>query len=355
MLIAKRRLSLTLISGLLVATIALAGTMLATGQAQATTYAGTDVDVPAAAEWPDYDGTTQSCGIPESDAYVLSGDLNATEAGEYRVTATLNEGYRWSDGTFDPKVITWQIARKIDDGGVGIPVAPGGTIIDDGGVAIPEEPNGTIIDDGGVGIPVFSDVDYSSWYADAIDFVGMKGYMTGYADGTGAFGVGKPMTRAEFASVLCRVFMPQADVSPTANATGMADVVDDSWYSGAANVAVSEGWIKGVDNGDGTLSFNPDGALTLEDMAVIFERICTDSAFALSSDDQGGGTGAHGGSSVLDRFSDSASISEHARASVEWAIAEGLINGNADGTLDPTGSVTRERAAAILYNLFQSQ
>ncbi len=50
-------------------------------------------------------------GVPECDGYRLSGDISATNAGTYTVTAILNEGYAWDGGSTDPVTITWTIAR----------------------------------------------------------------------------------------------------------------------------------------------------------------------------------------------------------------------------------------------------
>lgn len=51
--------------------------------------------------WITYDGEPHSLKVEESPYYTVSGNL-ATEPGDYLVTATLNPGYAWSDGTTDP-------------------------------------------------------------------------------------------------------------------------------------------------------------------------------------------------------------------------------------------------------------
>jgi len=47
-------------------------------------------------------------------------------------------------------------------------------------------------------------------------------------------------------------------------------------------------------------------------------------------------------------YPDAASVSGYAVKAVNWAVAEGLINGM-DGALNPRGTATRAQAAAILY------
>ena len=58
--------------------------------------------------------------------------------------------------------------------------------------------------------PVFTDVDYSSWYGDAVSYVASRGLITGYTDGdkAGLFGVGDVLTRAQLATILWRNACP---------------------------------------------------------------------------------------------------------------------------------------------------
>ena len=48
-------------------------------------------------------------------------------------------------------------------------------------------------------------------------------------------------------------------------------------------------------------------------------------------------------------FPDSGQISEWALAAVKKVVSEKIINGHADGRLDPLGSATRAEAAKIIY------
>lgn len=73
------------------------------------------VNVPVANEGLAYTGSEQT-GVPEGDGYTLEGH-KATEAGFYTATATLKDGYKWLDGSLEPKEIIWSI------GVVQIPVA----------------------------------------------------------------------------------------------------------------------------------------------------------------------------------------------------------------------------------------
>lgn len=68
------------------------------------------VTPPAARTGLTYTGSAQQ-GVPTGASYTLSGTYSATNAGTYTAYATLAEGYSWSDGTTDPKAITWSIAK----------------------------------------------------------------------------------------------------------------------------------------------------------------------------------------------------------------------------------------------------
>ena len=69
----------------------------------------TKIDVPTAASNLVYDGEEQT-GVEAGTGYTLSGDFKATNAGEYTATATLEDGYIWSDDSTEAKSINWSIA-----------------------------------------------------------------------------------------------------------------------------------------------------------------------------------------------------------------------------------------------------
>lgn len=49
-------------------------------------------------------------------------------------------------------------------------------------------------------------------------------------------------------------------------------------------------------------------------------------------------------------FPDSASVSDWAEEAVAWAVEADVIHGYADGTLRPSGNITRAEAAAMAVN-----
>lgn len=52
----------------------------------------------------------------------------------------------------------------------------------------------------------------------------------------------------------------------------------------------------------------------------------------------------------ITKFTDYASIAEENRDAVIWAVANGIFKGNADGTFNPAGNVTRAEMSMVLRN-----
>ena len=81
------------------------------------------VPFPAAEEGLTYNGKEQTgVAADEYGCYKLYGDAAATDAGTYRVTAVLEDGYKWDDQTTAPREITWTISKAV----VAVPVAATG-------------------------------------------------------------------------------------------------------------------------------------------------------------------------------------------------------------------------------------
>lgn len=68
-----------------------------------------DVPVPPVTQF-DYDGSAKVL-LSDGEGYTVSNNNN-TVAGEYTAVVTLKKGYKWSDGTTEPKTIHWTIKRQ---------------------------------------------------------------------------------------------------------------------------------------------------------------------------------------------------------------------------------------------------
>ena len=55
--------------------------------------------------------------------------------------------------------------------------------------------------------------------------------------------------------------------------------------------------------------------------------------------------------SELDVFSDKAFVAEYASDALCDMVKSGIIQGNADGTVNPTGNATRAEAAVVMHRI----
>ena len=72
----------------------------------------TPVAAPTAVTGLKYTGKQQT-GVAAATGYTVTGGA-ATDAGDYTATATLADGYKWSDGTTGAKDIAWSIAKGVN-------------------------------------------------------------------------------------------------------------------------------------------------------------------------------------------------------------------------------------------------
>ena len=195
--------------------------------------------------------------------------------------------------------------------------------------------------------PVFSDVDYSSWYGDAVSFVASRGLITGYS-GTTLFGVGDVLTRAQLATILWRNACPDEyasyDPETAVDTTGIDGSADGMYYTAAANWAVKNGVITGFVREDGSKDFAADDDVSFEQLITFLSRLCAtkEELSAAGSD--------------LSAFADGDLASSWSRGAFAWAAAKGLVQGYDEPTgkyLRPGDPVARERVAVVLARAFE--
>lgn len=194
---------------------------------------------------------------------------------------------------------------------------------------------------------VFPDVDYTLWFGSGVRFCNARGIITGYDNGS--YGVGDPLTRGQFATILWRIAEPEAaasyDKATAVGDTTVSGIQDHMYYTAAANWAVENGVITGYERADGSYDFAPQDPVTPEQVATILARYTDATA---SADDL----------AALADFTDGSSVDAWAREGVAWAKASGLITGydNTDGshTLKPQENIARERAATIIMRAYEN-
>ena len=163
----------------------------------------------------------------------------------------------------------------------------------------------------------FTDVPSGSWYADAVNYVSDKGLMNGTSKNS--FSPNATTTRGMIVTILARVEGVNTNGTP--------------WY------AAGQKWA--MDNGisDGT---NMTGEVTREQLAAILYRYAKLKGYDTSK------------SNKLDSFKDADKVSSWAVEAMQWANAEGLINGKSNSMLDPQGKATRAETAAILMRFMEN-
>lgn len=176
----------------------------------------------------------------------------------------------------------------------------------------------------------FSDVKSGNWFYDAVKYAYAQGLMTGTSATT--FAPNGTMNRAMIVTVLYRL-----EKSPAVTgASKFTDVPAGQWYSDAVAWAAANKIVNGYDE----MTFGPMNAVTREQMAAIlfrYEQVKGLENVTLEEN--------------LNRFPDQNKISAYAIPALQWAVGQKIINGNADGTLDPTGTATRAQVAQIFTNL----
>ena len=172
----------------------------------------------------------------------------------------------------------------------------------------------------------FADVDANAWYADAAVYCRDNGLMSGTSGTT--FSPDTAMTRSMLATVLYRL----AGSPAVTGSDAFTDTADGAWYSDAVLWASQEGIISGYGNG----LFGANDPVTREQIATILWRYS-------------GSPAAEAGTA----FADAGAIASWAVSAVDWARANGYVNGVDGNRFDPDGTATRAQVATILMRYDQ--
>lgn len=158
----------------------------------------------------------------------------------------------------------------------------------------------------------FSDVPTDHWAGTEISWVLENSVMNGVGDGK--FNPDGTVTRQQLWMTLARM----AGEAP-------------------ADMAAAKIWAVNNSISDGSV---PGNTITRQQMAVILHRFAKLTGHSVS------------GSGDLSRYSDSGEISSYAREAMAWAVGSGILNGTADGALNPNGTATRAQIAVILHRFY---
>ena len=149
----------------------------------------------------------------------------------------------------------------------------------------------------------FTDVPAGSWYENGTS--------------SNAFSPNANTTRGMIVTILARVEGVNTNGTP--------------WY------AAGQKWAMDNSISDGT---NMPGVITREQLATILYRYAKQKGYDVSK------------SAALTGFSDADKVSGYASEAMQWAVAEGLLQGS-NGKLNPQGSATRAQVATILMRFME--
>ncbi len=200
------------------------------------------------------------------------------------------------------------------------------SLVEDGVVyaIIPAGANVKLIDNE----KLFDDVANDAWYKDSVAFTSSHELFKGMS--ATEFGPEVNMTRGMLVTVLYRL--------EGAIATGTnpySDVADTAYYADAVIWATEMGIVEGMGEG-----FVPNANVTRQQIAAIFQRymnVCGGKTTETNPE--------------LNVFADSADTSSWASEAMDWAVSNGLFQGNGDGTLNPKGEASRAEVATLLMRL----
>lgn len=185
-------------------------------------------------------------------------------------------------------------------------------------------PSALAAEDGYVG---YSDVPENHWAAGSIQRATELGLFQGVGDGR--FGLGRPISRAAFATALTRLFGWE-EVCP--DKPSYTDVAKSSWYYTAVETVLANDAVAASGH-----TFRPEDELTRGEMASMLVRGLGYTSLAGTAADYGV------------PFSD---VTVN-KGFITVAYDLGLMDGKGGGRFDPDASATREQAATVLVRVYE--
>ena len=172
----------------------------------------------------------------------------------------------------------------------------------------------------------FSDVPDGAWFAGAVNALAERGVLSGTGAG---FRPSRPVTRAQFAVMLCRALQ----IEPTEQGDNFADA-GDTWYTPYLATLKQQDLLSADEEGN----FRPDHYITRQEACQLIYNTCN--GFA---EDPG---------TVFAPYIDADDVASWAIQPLSWCLERDIIQGD-DNMLLPEATATRAEAAQIVYNVLQ--
>lgn len=176
---------------------------------------------------------------------------------------------------------------------------------------------------------IFADTEPGTYYADALEYCYTNGIINGLkADTFGPFAL---LDRAQLVTMLYRL----AGSPAVEGENSFTDVADGQFYTDAVIWASANGIVNGYEDG----TFRPGTAINREQLVTMIHRYVA----ALGED--------NGQRSDLAAFTDLAQLSSFAREPMQWAVANGVVNGVSSTKLGAQQTADRAQTVTILYRI----
>ena len=172
----------------------------------------------------------------------------------------------------------------------------------------------------------FPDVDENDWFYDEVVYVYENGLMNGVENNR--FAPNTATNRAMLATILYRL----AGEPAVSGDLPFTDVESGTWYTDAVLWAAQNGIVNGL----GENTFAPMNTLTREQLVTMLYRYAEAEGYDVSA------------AADLSGYPDADKVQPYAQEAMSWAVAEGIVAGMEDGTLNPAGNATRAQIATIL-------
>ena len=175
----------------------------------------------------------------------------------------------------------------------------------------------------------FSDLPEDHWAYNAISKMTEEGILSGYPDGT--FAPGKTIIKAEFAKILVQTLK----LEKINNDIKYEDVPEDFWAY--EYIKIAEQYFVSLANENQNMFF-PNQTLTREEVAAIIVRAMSLEEYKYNDE-------------TLNQIIDNNEISEELKKYVAIIYENNLMHGNANGTFNPKGSLTRAEVCQLMRNI----
>ena len=174
----------------------------------------------------------------------------------------------------------------------------------------------------------FTDVRSTDWFSDAVSYVQERGLMSGTS--ATHFSPNEPTTRAMLVTILYRA----AGQPETTGQSSFVDVLTRDYFANAVAWASENNIVTGYSR----TRFGSNDPVSREQIATLLWRYA--------------GSPSAGSAQ---NFSDRNQISDYAADAVNWARANGIVNGRPGNRFDPKANATRAEVATILRNFLSQQ